>query len=119
MSIKHGIFPYICKKTRQIPNYKAGIQTERGNYRPISLLSILSKLLECHVANLHVKFLTENNILLNCQSGFRGNHSCESTSILVYEHLSNIEPGLINGIALIDLPKIPEQLLPSSRQPYR
>ena len=46
MGIKHGIFPYIWKKTRQIPIYKAEIQTERGNYRPICILSILSKLLK-------------------------------------------------------------------------
>ena len=94
------------KKARLIPIYKAGIRTERGNYRPISILSILSKLLECHVANSYVKFLTENNILSNCQHGFRAHHSCESTLILVYEHLlSNIEQGLINGIALIDVSK--------------
>ena len=43
---------------------------------------------------------------MNCQHGFRAHQSRESTSILVYEHLlSNIEQGLINGIALIDLSK--------------
>ena len=55
---------------------------------------------------MYVKFLTENNILSNCQHGFRAYHSCESTLILVYEHLPrNIEQGFINGIALIDLSK--------------
>ena len=35
-------------------------------------------------------------------SSFRAHHSCESTLILVYEHiLNNIEQGLINGIALL------------------
>ncbi len=45
-------------------------------------------------------------ILSNRQHGFRAHHSCESTLILIYEHLlSNMEQGLINGIALTDLSK--------------
>ena len=106
MSIENGVFPNMWKKARLIPNYKAETRTERNNYRPISILPILSKLLERHVANSYVKFLTENDILSSCQHGFRAHHSCESTLILICEHLlDNIEQGLINGIALIDLSK--------------
>jgi hypothetical protein len=94
------------KKARLIPIYKAEIRTERNNYRPISILPILPKLLERHVANSYGKFLTENDILSSCQHGFRAHHSCESTLILIYEHLlDNIEQCLINAIALIDLSK--------------
>ncbi|CAB3981669.1 Hypothetical predicted protein [Paramuricea clavata] len=106
MSIENGVFPNMWKKARLIPIYKAESRTERNNYRPISILPILSKLLERHVANSYVKFLTENDILSSCQHGFRAHHSCESTLILICEHLlDNIEQGLINGIALIDLSK--------------
>ncbi|CAB3997442.1 Hypothetical predicted protein [Paramuricea clavata] len=106
MSIENGVFPNMWKKARLIPIYKAETRTERNNYRPISILPILSKLLERHVANSYVKFLTENDILSSCQHGFRAHHSCESTLILICEHLlDNIEQGLINGIALIDLSK--------------
>ena len=106
MSIEHGIFPDMWKKARLIPIHKAETRTERSNYRPISILPVLSKLLERHVANSYVKFLTENNVLSSCQHGFRPHHSCESTLILIYEHLlSNIEKGLINGVALVDFSK--------------
>ena len=106
MSIENGVFPNMWKKARLIPIYKAETRTERNNYRPISILPILSKLLERHVANSYVKFLTENDILSSCQHCFRAHHSCESTLILICEHLlDNIEQGLINGIALIDFPK--------------
>ncbi|CAB4014371.1 Isoleucine--tRNA ligase, cytoplasmic, partial [Paramuricea clavata] len=106
MSIENGVFPNMWKKARLIPIYKAETRTERNNYRPISILPILSKLLERHVANSYVKFLTENDILSSCQHGFRAHHSCESTLIFICEHLlDNIEQGLINGIALIDLSK--------------
>ena len=94
------------EESQATPIYKAEIRTERNNYRHISILPILSKLLERYVANSYIKFLTENNILSNCQHGFRAHHFFESTLILIYEHLlSNIEQGLINGIALIDLSK--------------
>ena len=106
MSIEHGIFPDMWKNARLIPIHKAETRTEQSNYRPISILPVLSKLLERHVANSYVKFLTENNVLLSCQHGFRPHHSCESTLILIYEHLlSNIEKGLINGVALVDFSK--------------
>ena len=51
--------------------------------------------------------IPETNILSNSQHGFRAHHSCESTLLLIYEHLvENIEQGLIiNGLALIDLSK--------------
>ena len=106
MSIEHGIFPDMWKNARLIPIHKAETRTERSNYRLISILPVLSKLLERHVANSYVKFLTENNVLSSCQHGFRPHHSCESTLILIYEHLlSNIEKGLINGVALVDFSK--------------
>ena len=106
MSIENGVFRDMWKKARLIPIHKPEIRTERNKYRPISILLILSKLLERHVANSYVKFLTENDILSSCHHGFRAHHSCESTLILINEHLlDNIEQGLINGIHLIDLSK--------------
>ena len=46
MSLNQGKFPNILKKTKVIPIFKAGSKMEVGNYRPISLLPLLDKLLE-------------------------------------------------------------------------
>ena len=70
LSIEHGIFPNKWKKGRLTSIYKAEIRTERSNYRPISVLPILSKLLERHVANSYIKFLTENNDSIESSARF-------------------------------------------------
>jgi hypothetical protein len=57
---------------------------KKGNYRPISILPVLSKVLERHVSN-HLKlFLETNSLFQPNQSGFRTNYSCETalTSII-------------------------------------
>ena len=74
-SLKHGIFPDDLKTARISPIYKSGDKKIRGNYRPISILSIIAKLFEKLVCAQLNPFLTENNILSSCQSGFRKNYS--------------------------------------------
>ena len=72
-SLSNGIFPDDFKITRVSLIYKSGDRKERGNYRPVSILAIISKLFEklvCSQLNI-IMFLTENNILTPCQSGFR------------------------------------------------
>ena len=46
ISIRTGNVPQIYKEARIIPLYKKGAANECGNYRPVSLLSALSKILE-------------------------------------------------------------------------
>ena len=45
------------------PLHKGGQHRERNNYRPISELPILSKIIEKHVAHSLLKYLQENNLL--------------------------------------------------------
>ena len=45
-SIESSMVPKLCKKARIIPLYKKGKADECGNYRPLSLLPALSKILE-------------------------------------------------------------------------
>ena len=62
-SLKSGIFPDDFKIARVSPIYKSGNKKERGNYRPISVLSIIAKIFEKLVYSQLNKFLTENSIL--------------------------------------------------------
>ena len=46
MSIISGLFPKELKKAKVIPIHKKNSKVEPGNYRPVSILSIISKIFE-------------------------------------------------------------------------
>ena len=81
LSIRTGKFPSQWKKAKVVSLQKSGDQSNRSNYRPISLLPILSKVLERHVANSLISYLHSFNLISDTQSGFRKCHNCE-TSLL-------------------------------------
>ena len=68
-------FSDACKIAKLKPIYKKGKNTDPSNYRHISLLPIISKVIERIVHDQRNKFISENNILHNFQSAFRPNHS--------------------------------------------
>eukprot|EP00733_Pompholyxophrys_punicea_P000178 Pompholyxophrys_punicea_v1_NODE_29_length_5159_cov_28.459444.p1 type:complete len:946 gc:universal NODE_29_length_5159_cov_28.459444:3022-185(-) len=74
-SIQEGIFPSLLKSARVIPIFKAGSRDEPGNYRPISILPLLSKLLEKFV-DMHLRaHLDAHQLWAAEQYGFRAGHS--------------------------------------------
>ena len=73
-----GSFPDACKIAKIKPLFKKGSKTEPSNYRPISLLSLLSKAFERVVLDQTEEFLSLNKVLYDYQSGFRKNHSTET-----------------------------------------
>ena len=78
LSLRTGFFPDKLKKAKVIPLHKSGNTTDIENYRPISILPVFSKILEKIIAHRLVNYLENNNLLSNCQHGFRANHSTES-----------------------------------------
>ena len=74
-SIKHITFPLAWETARVSPLHKKASIYNPYNYRPISILPVLSKILEKHVFNALLEFLTVNDLLFNRQSGFRSKHS--------------------------------------------
>ena len=64
-SANTGIVPDILKISRITPIYKSGTVTNPNNYRPISVLSAFSKILERIVYNQLESYLVKNNIFLN------------------------------------------------------
>jgi hypothetical protein len=69
------------KYARVKPLFKKNSPLEVGNYRPISILSIVSKILERSVYKQLVEFLQENKMLYHLQSGFRQKYSTHDTFI--------------------------------------
>ncbi len=83
---------------------QAGNKSECNNFRPITILCTLSKLLERHVQDSFYKFLQNNGSLYLAQSGFRARHSCETAlTKIIDKWTSNMEKGLLNGVVLLDL----------------
>ena len=78
MSLEQGIFPDIMKKAEVIPLYKGRERDLCMNYRPISLLLTISKILEKLMYKRMYEFLDGNNQFYNSQYGFRSKHSCEN-----------------------------------------
>jgi Reverse transcriptase (RNA-dependent DNA polymerase) len=70
-----GIFPNKLKTSRTVPIFKTGDKSLCDNYRPVSLLSTPSKVLEKYVANRLTTHLEQNNILHENQYGFLRNRS--------------------------------------------
>ena len=73
--LRSGIFPYQLKIARVIPLYKSGDKSDITNYRPISLLPVLSKIFEKLIHSRMTNFFDENNVIYNKQFGFRKKHS--------------------------------------------
>jgi hypothetical protein len=99
-----GIFPDDMKLAKVTPIYKSGERTNCGNYRPISIISVVAKILEKTIYNQIFDFLKQNSILVNQQSGFRPLHSTETTLLhSANQCLINMDKGLINGFLFLDL----------------
>ncbi|MFU7501302.1 MAG: reverse transcriptase domain-containing protein, partial [Candidatus Tisiphia sp.] len=66
-----GIFPNVFKTAKVFPLFKSNDVKDKNNFRPISLLSVFSKVLERVIKEQLIAFLQENHILCNNQYGFR------------------------------------------------
>jgi hypothetical protein len=89
LSLSSGVFPSKLKLCRVIPIFKAGCALECDNYRPISLLSSISKILEKIVAEKLVKHLLDNDLLYVHQYGFLPNRSTEHNLLQIVNYISN------------------------------
>ena len=79
LSINFSHFPKDCKVAKLKLLYKKGTKTDPINFRPISLLPIVSKIIEKVIHDQTMNYLTENSILYRHQSGFRKNHSTDTS----------------------------------------
>ena len=84
-SLTLGKVPADWKCANVTPIFKKGKKSQPGNYRPISLTSIVCKLLETVIRDKMVKFLEENQLIKDSQHGFRNQRSC-LTNLLDFFH---------------------------------
>ena len=105
-SIVTCVFPDLWKWPHVIPLFKGGDKDDVGNYRPISLLTVLSKILEKIIATQLMSYLESNNLLSENQHGFRPKLSTETALMQVTDRIyDNIDRNKISLLLLLDLSK--------------
>ncbi len=94
-SLKEGIFPDKMKLAEVIPLYKSkGQKDMMNNYRPVSLLPVISKVLEKIVHKRISSFLHKKLLLFDSQFGFRNSHS---TTDAILEFIGKVIKGFERG----------------------
>ena len=71
LCIKLASFPDKYKISKIKPLYKKGLKTDRKNFRSISLLPLISKIIERIIHDRTMNLVSDNNVLYKYQSGFR------------------------------------------------
>ena len=100
-SIETSQFPDSWKVARITPIFKDGDRTVQSNYRPISVLPVISKLFEKLVFNQLYHYMNENGLFTSDQSGFLRQHS----TLTCYNGYNGLDPGKLVDLVFIDLKK--------------
>ena len=119
--ITQGIFPRMLKCADVSPIYKKGNTMDVGNYRPVSILPIMSKVFEKVIINQISPYF--DSIFHPCVSGFRKGYSCETVLVNMVESIKcSLDKGNIVCCILMDLSRafdcIPHKLLISKFKAY-
>ena len=94
------------KNAKVSPIFKSGEKCLPTNYRPISVLPVISKLIEKHISRHMYQYLAKYNLLHDAQSGFRSNHSCQTALInIIDKWIEEMNNGNVNVVILLDLKK--------------
>ena len=106
LSIQQNVIPAEWKKAKVTPLHKSGAKDNPQNYRPISVLPVVSKVLERLIHKQLASYFDEHGLLCISQSGFRRKHSTETAvTYFADEILMNMDKGEVTGSVFIDLAK--------------
>ena len=104
--IEHSTFPYDLKVGKVVPIFKYGERDDPGNYRPISILSVFSRIFERLLYQQLYKYFDDNQMLADKQWGFRSLHSTiHALHKSINNWLLNIDSGKANAVRFLDLKK--------------
>lgn len=105
-SLRNGQFPNIWKQSIIMPIPKTTDVKSANDLRPISILPVLSKIIEKHVHNQVLEYLNHHSILPIYQSGFRKNHSTQTALLKVTNDICHYwDDRALTFLALLDYSK--------------
>ena len=106
MSLNEGVFPSLNKEADVCPIHKKNEKTKCENYRPISLLSNISKIFERVIYTRLDNFLNSSEIIYKFQFGFRKNYSTNHALLSIVEQIRNsLDKKMFACGVFIDLEK--------------
>ena len=106
LSLIQGFVPEDLKSARVVLLFKKNDKTEVGNYRPVSILTILSKNFERVVYDQVESYLNQKRLLYKFQSGFRSRFSTDTCLIHLTDFIKfQMDQGHYVGMILLDLQK--------------
>ena len=106
LTISSGEIPSQWKEAKVTPIFKAGKKDDENNYRPISVLPLVSKVMERAVQVQLLVFFEVNKILSVYQSAFRKKHSTETAVVHLVDYiLEHMDKQQLTGAAFNDLKK--------------
>ena len=105
-SLAKSEIPLDWKRANVVPIHKKGDKSVAGNYRPVSLTSLVCKVLESIIKDKIVDFLSENELINDTQHGFRKGRSC-LTNLLEFLNVASdsFDQGKQLDVAYLDFSK--------------
>ena len=104
MSILQRTFPKAWKFSKVIPLHKKLCKLDRKNYRPVSILSPLGKILEKVVFNQMYTYFERNKIFNKNMHGYRHGRSTETALLTMYDRwVKSAAAGELSGAVFLDL----------------
>ena len=106
LSFLTGVFPSVLKTAKVVPVFKKDSKLDYSNYRPISLLINIEKILEKLIYKRLYTSLNNNSIIYNLQFGFRQQYSTSHALINITEIIRKaLDDGNIGCGVFVDLQK--------------
>ena len=106
LSLKLGKLPCKWKQAIVTPIHKKGPKSIAANYRPISLTSVVCRVLESIIHEYLVSYLSKNNLLSSVQHGFLKNRSTLTQHLnFLNEITMNCENSVASSVVFLDFSK--------------
>ena len=115
-SLQEGIVPLAWKEANIVPLFKKGSRNKSVNYRPVSLTSVICKLLETIIRDHMMDFLVKHKLINPSQHGFLKARSCLTNLLCFFEEITKwVDEGSPVDVIYLDFQKafdkVPHQRL--------